>query len=66
MEKTIRIPGISCMHCLATIHRELEDFGVEVVHSELATKSVTIRWHATLSWLAIRDLLVEIGYPPEE
>jgi copper chaperone CopZ len=65
-EKTVRIPAISCGHCVMTIQRELTGLdGVEAVDGSPDTKEVTIRWKDPASWETIRALLTEIGYAPE-
>ena len=66
-ERTVRTPAMSCAHCVATIERELGELsGVESVHADLASKTVTVHWSAPATWEQIHDLLSEIGYPPEE
>ena len=66
-EKCVYIPNIKCNHCISTIKRELEEIeGVKTVDSELAEKSITIKWVAPATWDVIRETLNEIGYPPEE
>ena len=65
-EKTVHIPNISCGHCVNTIKRELGELdGIISVDGSPATKDVTIKWDDTRKWDAIRDLLDEIGYPPQ-
>ena len=65
-EKTVRIPTMSCGHCLATIRREVGEIsGVESITGDPATKIVTFRWKAPATWEAIARMLVEIGYPSE-
>jgi copper ion binding protein len=44
VEKTYRVPDISCEHCVRAITGELTKInGVEVVDIDLATKAVTVR-----------------------
>ncbi len=65
--KTFVAPDIHCGHCTATIQREVADLaGVQSVQADLDTKQVTVTWSAPASWGGIRDLLQEIGYPPED
>ena len=68
MEKrTVTIPNISCGHCVHTIESELRDLsGVRSVKVDQTAKSAEIAWEAPLSWEEIRDLLVEINYPPAD
>jgi copper chaperone len=64
--KTVRIPDISCGHCVATIEREVGELpGVDSVQADEKTKDVTISWDdGATSWQAIEDLLREIEFPP--
>ncbi|MCU0286020.1 MAG: heavy-metal-associated domain-containing protein [Acidobacteria bacterium] len=65
--KTVSIPNINCMHCTRTIEIELSQLkGVTDVKAELNSKKVTISWDPPLEWNDIRQLLEDIGYPPEE
>ena len=64
--KTVKVPAISCGHCVATIEREVgEVAGVSKVTAEQATKRVTISWDPeTTDWVAIEETMEEINYPP--
>ena len=64
--KTVKVPAISCGHCVATIEREVgEVAGVSKVTAEQATKRVTISWDPeTTDWVAIEETMDEINYPP--
>lgn len=66
--KTVRVPGISCGHCVATIEREVGSLaGVASVKADQATRNVTVSWDpATIEWSAIAERLEEIRYPPAE
>lgn len=65
-EKTVRIANISCGHCVRTIQRELALLpGVEAVEGDPATKQVTVRWAAPLTWERIAEELAELGYAPD-
>lgn len=65
--KTFTIPAISCGHCVHTVEREVSEIsGVSRVTADEATKQVTIAWDAPATWDQIKDLLVEIEYPPQE
>ena len=66
--KTFKVPNISCGHCVKTIEREVGELkGVTVVSADLASKTVNVEWQEpATSWQAIRSLLVEMNYPPEE
>jgi copper chaperone CopZ len=66
--KTVKVPNISCGHCVATIRREVGALaGVAGVEADQRTKDVTVSWDpAATDWRAIRDLLKEIDYAPVE
>lgn len=65
--KTFTAPNISCGHCIRTIETELGDLaGIKNVKAEAESKQVTVEWVAPASWDEIKDLLVEIGFPPAE
>lgn len=65
--KTFTVPNISCGHCTHTIETEVSDLaGVQSVKAEEATKQVTVTYDDPASWEAIKELLVEIEYPPVE
>jgi copper chaperone CopZ len=65
--KTFTAPNISCGHCIRTIETELGDLtGIKNVKAEVESKQVTVEWVAPASWDEIKDLLVEIGFPPAE
>jgi copper chaperone len=65
--KTFKVPNISCGHCVMTIEREVGELaGVTSVKAEQATKMVTVNWNEPpATWDAIRSLLAEINYAPE-
>ncbi len=64
--KTVKVPGISCGHCVMTIEREVGELaGVTSVKAEQSTRDVTVSWDpAATDWTAIEGLLREINYPP--
>ena len=66
--KTVKVNNISCGHCVKTIEREVGELkGVTAVRADLASKMVSVEWQEpATSWQAIRSLLVEMNYPPEE
>lgn len=65
--KTVKVPGISCGHCVATIEREVGELtGVDSVKAEQGTRQVTISWDPdTTDWVVIEEHLREIDYAPE-
>jgi len=66
--KTVKVPSISCGHCVATIEREVGELaGVASVKADRATKDVTVSWDPTATdWKSIDSLLREINYAPVE
>ncbi|MFW6098095.1 MAG: heavy-metal-associated domain-containing protein [Chloroflexota bacterium] len=66
MEKTFKVPNISCGHCVHTVKMEVGDIaGVQRVDADEQSKQVTVVWDDPATWDQIRDTLVEINYPPE-
>jgi copper chaperone CopZ len=65
--KTFKVPNIHCGHCVMTIEREVGELaGVTSVKAEQATQTVTVNWNEPpATWDAIRALLAEINYAPE-
>ena len=66
--KTVKVPNISCGHCVMTIEREVGELaGVSEVKANHMTKDVTVSWDpAATQWDAIEGLLKEINYAPVE
>lgn len=64
--KTVKVPGISCGHCVATIEREVGELaGVGSVKVEQASKDVTISWDPEATdWVVIEETMKEINFPP--
>ena len=67
-QKTVRVPSITCGHCVKTIEREVSELeGVVSVRGNHETKEVAFEWtEPETSWDAIRNLLREIEYEPED
>ena len=64
--KTVKIPNISCNHCIHTIKNEIDDLeGVTQVSASVDSKMVTIEWNEPQTWDKIMARLTEINYPPE-
>ena len=65
-ETTLRVPDMSCGHCVATVQRSLETLeGVEGVDVSLETKMVTVR---SIEELGDNDFMAAIkatGFSPE-
>lgn len=65
--KTIRIPDISCNHCVMTIKRKVGELdGVASVNADPDTKMVTVKWIEPMNWETISETLAEIGFAPED
>lgn len=63
--KTFEVPNISCGHCVMTIKNEVSDLkGVTSVNADRNTRLVTVEWTDPATWEQIKNLLVEINYPP--
>ena len=66
-EKTIKVPNISCGHCVRTIESEVGMLeNVLSVKADEESKLVEITWDEPQQWQNIKSLLKEINYPPEE
>lgn len=64
--ETLRVPNISCGHCVNTIKRELEMLdSVASVTGDVDTKLVTVEYANGESPQEIRQTLEEIGYPAD-
>lgn len=64
--KTVKVPNISCGHCVATIEREVARVeGVTSVKADRATKEVTVAWNpAATDWESIERVMQDINYAP--
>ncbi|MEW5737060.1 MAG: heavy-metal-associated domain-containing protein [Thermodesulfobacteriota bacterium] len=66
MEKTFKVPKISCHHCVAAIKNELVTVkGVTKVEGDPGKKQVTVSWNAPADEAAIRKAMEEINYPAD-
>ena len=64
---TVKVPAISCGHCVHTIKTELGDLaGVKQVDASEASKIVTVQYEPPASPEKIEALLAEIDYPAEK
>ena len=62
--ETLKVPGISCNHCVMTIDREVAALnGVETVEADLGEKVVRVTVQNSETMASVRALLEEIGYP---
>jgi len=66
-KKQVKIPGISCGHCVRTIESEVGalDYVLSVKADEMS-KIMEVSWDDPQNWENIKALLVEINYPSEE
>lgn len=64
--KTVKVPNISCGHCVATIEREVGRVeGVTSVKADHATKQVTVAWNPdSTDWESIERVMKDINYAP--
>ncbi len=61
-----KIPSISCNHCVHTIKMEVGEIeGVQSVNASAETQMVTVDFVPPADEEKIRQVLVEIHYPPE-
>ena len=64
---TLKVPNISCHHCVNAIKRELQPIaGVVSVEATVDTKLVTVTFEPENVLSQIKAALEEIGYPVEE
>jgi copper chaperone CopZ len=64
--KTVKVPNISCGHCVATIEREVGRLpGVTSVKADRASKEVTVAWKPEATdWSSIERAMKDINYAP--
>jgi len=67
MEKqTLRIPNISCGHCVMSIKNEIGELeGVSGVDGDPAGKTITVSWDTPATLERIKEVLKEINYPAQ-
>jgi copper chaperone CopZ len=64
-ELLVRVPGMTCDHCVAAISGEISRVpGVTWVDVDLASKNVAVHGR-DLDPTAVRDAVVDAGYEPE-
>lgn len=65
--KTLKVPNISCEHCIRAIKREVGALpGVTGVEGDVGTKEVTLVYDGERTLEKAIETLKEIGYPPVE
>lgn len=67
-ERTVKVPNITCGHCVMTIQREVGELdGVQSVKADQATREVTVTWdEGATTWSDVASLMAEINFPPAE
>ena len=65
---TMKVPDISCEHCVATVKKTVGQFpGVQSVEADAETKIIKLTYDPTQADLPkIEDALAEEGYPVEK
>ncbi len=65
--KTLKVPNISCEHCIRTIKREVGALpGVSGVEGDVETQEVTVVYDGERTLGKAIETLKEIGYPTAE
>ena len=63
-EMTVKVPNISCMHCVHTIQTEVGALpGIQSVEASADTKEVKVAFDTPLTQAQIVATLAEINYP---
>jgi copper chaperone len=63
---TLKVPNISCDHCVHTIKTEVAELeGIKRVDANPNTKVVTVDYDPPATQAKIEALLAEIDYPAE-
>ena len=61
-----QVPAIHCAHCMHTIKMELSELmGIKDVQIDVDKKEVNVSYEPPADDQSIKDLLIEINYPPE-
>jgi copper chaperone len=65
MEKnTLKIPNISCGHCVNSIKNELVEMkGIKSVEGNPENKTITVEWETPATLETIKNKLKQINYP---
>lgn len=63
-ETILSVPDISCEHCVNAINGALKELpGVEIVNTNIPTKTVSLRYNADLVTMEkVEAVLDDIGY----
>jgi copper chaperone len=63
VERTYRVPDVSCQHCVSAITSELSKIdGVSAVHVDIEQKVVTVQADESVSDEQLREGIDEAGY----
>ena len=63
---TLKIPAISCGHCVMTIKRETTDLpGVINVNADASSKTAIYELQSAAALDQVKATLKDIGFPPE-
>ena len=66
-KSTLKIPNISCIHCVNSIINELEELeGIMKVEGEPDAKEINVEWESPATIDKIKELLKEINYPAKD
>lgn len=64
---TLKVPQISCSHCVNNIRRELSELpGVQEVLGDVEKKEIQVLFGPPADLERIKETLKEIGYPASE
>ena len=64
---TLKIPNISCGHCVMAIKNELSEMeGISRVEGDSGSREITVDWGSPASLDQIKSKLEEINYPSSE
>jgi copper chaperone CopZ len=67
LEKKVKIPTMTCSHCVMHIKDEADKTaGAKVKDINMETKEVTFSLEKQEDWTAVSKNLEEIGYPAED
>jgi copper chaperone len=63
-KNTLKVPNISCGHCVNAIKNELAEMrGIKSVEGNPENKTITIEWETPATLESIKEKLKEINYP---
>lgn len=63
MEKTIKIEGMACMHCAASVKKALEEVaGVQSVTVDLENKCAVVTLNGEIADCALASAITAIGF----